>query len=154
MSKPIANKAKQILQTSSALRNEDIEKMLNKKLLRTQEGVKIMLVDGDVVRKYYYSEFYHGVNDKIKHLIPVPDGEIWIERGLSPKRTENVIVHELSERKVMGSGDKKLPYETAHNKVAVPIEEKFRSLTRKSKRISKEKRLEATRKSLEGVEVV
>jgi len=87
-------------------------KLLNKKLLRTQESIKIMMVNGSVVRKYFYYRFWHGAHCNFSPYIP-PD-EIWIERGLSRKDTEETILHELLEIKEMEPGKQYIPYEIAH----------------------------------------
>jgi len=120
---PLSHIAHQIKLAHKPLHSK-IQRQLNKKHLRNQEGFKIYLVDGDIVRKYFWEDFWRGAHGEgLFHFIP--RGEIWIERGLSLNIRENVIRHELIEAHLMkGNGTKGLPYELAHTSYAEPAETK------------------------------
>ena len=72
--------------------------------------VEVWLVDGNVVRSYYktdYTEGGHGV------VYPwVPETQIWIEDGVDHRELPFIVTHEYIERRLMR--DEKLDYDTAH----------------------------------------
>lgn len=85
-------------------------KLVRKKLLKTLEnGVKVWLVNGCLVRSVFNIDFTHGGHEYVYEFVPpidvlIDDDLSWEERGL-------VILHELHERNQMEKG---MPYSKAH----------------------------------------
>jgi len=140
---PLSHIAHQIKLAHKPLHSK-IQRQLNKKLLRTQEGFKIYLVDGDVVRKYFWEDFWRGAHGE-GLLQFIPHGEIWVEKKIKPENKheeleekvhpgilrEGVIQHEIVEAHLMkDTKEKGLPYELAHAKYATPAEEHYKKSVR------------------------
>ena len=73
------------------------------------DNVKIWLVDGKMVRNFFFVEYAEGGHDKVYDFIP--ENEIWIDEILPPKEIKFIIFHELRERNLMLKGKK---YQEAH----------------------------------------
>src|SRR3990167_4237769 len=73
------------------------------------DNVKIWLVDGKMVRNFFFVEYAEGGHDKVYDFIP--ENEIWIDEILPPKEIKFIIFHELRERNIMLRGKK---YQKAH----------------------------------------
>jgi len=82
----------------------EILKKIHKKLLKkySKDKIKIWIVDGELIRDMFFSEFTEGGNDQIYNF--VPQGEIWLDDDLSPKERGFVLLHELHERNLMKKG--------------------------------------------------
>lgn len=94
---------------------------IKKKILSEYSGkVKTWLVDGKMVRDYFMVDYASGGHDKVYGFIP--KDEIWIDEVLHPNEIKFIILHELSERRLMSSGKK---YSEAH-KSATLTEDYYR----------------------------
>lgn len=102
-------------------RKESLEKIHRKKLEEySTEDLAIWLVDGEIVRGMYLTEYAEGGHDLVYSF--VPKGEIWIEEILHPTEQKFIILHELHERFLMSEGK---DYPHAH-KGATIIEDHYR----------------------------
>jgi hypothetical protein len=72
-------------------------------------GNKIMLVNGDEVKKKFSMDFVEGDNDL--HSQFIPKGEIWVDANVGAHEFDNIIAHETTERRLMDEG---MNYEQAH----------------------------------------
>lgn len=72
-------------------------------------GVKIWLVDGELVRDVLFIDFTEGGHDKVYKFIP--EGEVWIDDDVMPGERRFVLLHELHERGLMSRG---WSYDRAH----------------------------------------
>lgn len=95
--------------------------MIEKNLLTRIGDVSVYLVDGNAVKKECTMDFVEGGNDKAYPTF-IPEGEVWIDRLMSPKEWIPIMVHELSERLLMSKG---MSYERAHPE-ANAVERKVR----------------------------
>ena len=72
--------------------------------------VTVWIVDGNVVRTLYKTDYTEGGHG---YVYPwVPNDEIWIEESLDPRELPYVVAHEFLEHRLMR--DAKLDYDTAH----------------------------------------
>jgi len=85
-----------------------------KLLKKLKGGVKVWLVDGDLVRQKYYNDFIEGGHDKVYKWMP--SKEIWIDDKLPAKNREAVILHEDHERHLMSHG---MTYDKAHRSSSI-----------------------------------
>lgn len=75
-----------------------------------QGPVEVWLVDGNLVRSYYKTDYTQGGHH---YVYPwVPRGQIWVETGVDHREVPFVVCHEYIERRLMR--DEKLDYDTAH----------------------------------------
>lgn len=83
---------------------KEIIKKIHKKLLKkySKNKIKIWIVNGEIIRNLFFSEFTEGGNDQIYSF--VPKGEIWLDDDLSPKEIKFVLLHEIHERNLMAKG--------------------------------------------------
>lgn len=83
---------------------KEILKKIHKKLLKKYSGgrAKVWIVNGEIIRDLFFSEFTEGGNDQIYSF--VPKGEIWLDDDLSPKEIKFVLLHEIHERNLMAKG--------------------------------------------------
>ena len=72
--------------------------------------VEVWIVDGNVVRTLYKTDYTEGGHGFVYPW--VPNGEIWIEESLDRRELPFIIAHEYIERRLMR--DLKLDYDTAH----------------------------------------
>jgi hypothetical protein len=77
------------------------------------DEIKIVLVDGDQVRKQHSVEFTKGGTHYAPSYKFIPENEVWIEKNLSEKDFTATMVHELTERALLKFKIKK-SYEKAH----------------------------------------
>jgi len=108
---------------SDILNNDRSEllKKIKKKMIKDYVGkVKIWLVDGKIVRDFFLVDYAAGGHDKVYAFIP--KDEIWIDEVLNQDEIKFIILHELSERRLMSSGKK---YSEAH-KSATLTEDYYR----------------------------
>ena len=72
--------------------------------------VKVWIVDGNLVRSYYKTDYTEGGHG---YVYPwVPRREIWIEDGVDRRELPFIVCHEYLERRLMR--DERLDYESAH----------------------------------------
>lgn len=95
---------------------------VRKKFLKeySNDKVKIWLVDGKMVRNFFFVEYAEGGHDKVYDFIP--GNEIWIDEILPPEEIKFIIFHELRERNLML---KRKEYREAH-KSATLAEDYYR----------------------------
>ncbi len=75
-----------------------------------QGEVKVWLVDGNLVRSYYKTDYTEGGHGYVYDW--VPRQEIWIEDGVDRREVPFIIAHEYLERRLMR--DAGLEYDPAH----------------------------------------
>ena len=94
-----------------------------RKLHVMQDGTEIWTVNGDYVREPPAGNinFTEGAHWLVPHNEFIPEGEIWIEDGLSEEDLPFVLIHEIVENLVMRK--KSISYEGAHTDFASPLEE-------------------------------
>jgi hypothetical protein len=83
-------------------------------------GVKVWVVDGELVRDVLFIDFTEGGHDKVYKFIPA--GEVWIDDDVVPDERPFVLLHELHERGLMSRG---WTYDRAHRH-ASRLEYRFR----------------------------
>ena len=76
----------------------------------TDEIIKIFLINGEVVRDLYKTDFVEGGHGYVYEWIP--KDEIWIDNKLKSKEIPVIILHEFTERTLMKF--KNIPYDRAH----------------------------------------
>jgi len=92
-----------------------VPKEIYKKLLQEFNGIKVWLVDGELVRDLFYIDFTEGGHDKVYFFIP--EKEIWIDDDISPYERKFVLLHELHERTLMAKGIKYGPSHESSSKI-------------------------------------
>jgi hypothetical protein len=75
-----------------------------------QGPVQVWLVDGNLVRSYYKTDYTEGGHGYVYHWVPRP--EIWVEDGVDRREVPFIISHEYLERRLMR--DAGLEYDHAH----------------------------------------
>jgi hypothetical protein len=75
-----------------------------------KEPVDIWLVDGNLVRSYYKTDYTEGGHGYVYPWVPKP--EIWIEDGVDHREIPYIAAHEYIERRLMR--DAGLEYDHAH----------------------------------------
>jgi len=101
-------------------RHDIIARVHRKTLYKRPDGLKIWLVNGELVRDFFMTDFAGGGHDKVYNFIP--DGEVWIDDDISPADRKFIILHELHERALMAKGR---DYPHGHEK-ATEVEDYFR----------------------------
>jgi hypothetical protein len=86
------------------------EKEIKKSGYSEINGVAIYIVDGELVRDFFYEDFAEGGHDLVYPWIP--DNEVWIDDDVSDDEQPPVAFHEMYERGLMLEGQ---PYDDAHN---------------------------------------
>jgi hypothetical protein len=75
-----------------------------------QGPVRVWLVDGNLVRSYYKTDYTEGGHG---YVYPwVPEAEIWIEDGVDRREVPFIVSHEYLERRLMR--DEGIDYDRAH----------------------------------------
>jgi len=74
-----------------------------------ENGVKVWVVNGRLVRSAFDIDFTAGGHDHVYEF--VPENEVWIDDALEENERGFVLLHELHERNRMASG---MPYSQAH----------------------------------------
>lgn len=72
--------------------------------------VKVWLVDGNLVRSYYKTDYTEGGHGYVYPWVPKP--EIWVEDGVDHRELHFITIHEYLERRLMR--DAGLEYDPAH----------------------------------------
>jgi hypothetical protein len=73
--------------------------------------VQVWIVDGNLVRSYYKTDYTEGGHGYVYPWVPKP--EIWIEDGVDRREVQFILCHEYLERRLMR--DEQLDYDTVHN---------------------------------------
>lgn len=85
-----------------------IPKFIVKKERR--RNLKLLFVDGSIVRKYLDPEFILGGHD-LTYPSYIPKGEVWLEVNINKKEVPFIFEHEFLERTLMSKGKS---YDIAH----------------------------------------
>src|SRR5262249_29380878 len=72
--------------------------------------VDVWLVDGNLVRSYYKTDYTEGGHGYVYPWVPRP--QIWVEDGVDHREVPFIVCHEYLERRLMR--DEGLDYDTAH----------------------------------------
>ncbi len=75
-----------------------------------QGPVKVWVVNGNLVRSYYKTDYTEGGHGYVYPWVPRP--EIWVEDGVDRRELPFIVSHEYVERRLMR--DEGLDYDTAH----------------------------------------
>jgi hypothetical protein len=89
--------------------------------LGTIEGLQVYIVDGSKVRDLLDVDFTSGGSAGRYRYIP--EGQIWIDDGLTPEDVAPTLVHEVVEYRLMREG---ASYSDAHD-MAAEIEKEMRT---------------------------
>jgi len=111
--------------TANAAGEPSPVKLIRKKYMRTEDGMKIYLIDGEYFRDNLDIDFTVGGHHWVYPFIP--RDEVWLDEAYTtePKEVEYFIAHELEELKHMKKG---MRYEDAHalaNKLEKELREKI-----------------------------
>lgn len=102
------------------LHRQDIISRIHRKTLYRSNGLKVWLVNGELVRDFFMTDYAGGGHDRVYHFIP--EGEVWIDDDIPPADRKFIIIHELHERALMAEGK---DYPHSHEK-ATEVEDYFR----------------------------
>jgi hypothetical protein len=83
--------------------------------------VAVWLVDGNLVRSYYKTDYTEGGHGYVYPWVPRP--QIWVEDGVDRREVPFIVSHEYLERRLMR--DEGLDYDTAHE-ICSKVEFKLR----------------------------
>jgi hypothetical protein len=75
-----------------------------------QGPVKVWLIDGNLARSYYKTDYTEGGHGYVYPWVPRP--EVWVEDGVDRREMPFIVCHEYTERRLMR--DEGLDYDTAH----------------------------------------
>lgn len=75
-----------------------------------ERPVHVWIVDGNLVRSYYKTDYTEGGHGFVYPW--VPHAEIWVEDGVDRREVPLILCHEYLERRLMR--DEKLEYDKAH----------------------------------------
>lgn len=76
----------------------------------TQGEVEVWIVDGNLVRSYYKTDYTEGGHGHVYPWVPKP--QIWIDDGVDRREIPFIVSHEYLERRLMR--DAGLEYDPAH----------------------------------------
>jgi len=65
-------------------------------------GVKVWIVDGELVRDVLFIDFTEGGHDKVYDFVPAK--EVWIDDDVRPEERRFILLHEVHERRLMSGG--------------------------------------------------
>jgi len=91
------------------LKRDPNSELVHLKLLAETGDVRIWLVNGQLVRTLFDTDFTEGGHDLVYTY--VPKGEVWIENDVGFAEVPYILLHELHERNLMKRG---LSYNEAH----------------------------------------
>jgi hypothetical protein len=84
-------------------RREELVARVHKQVLdEGRGGVKVWVVDGELVRDVFFIDFTEGGHDWVYDFVPA--GEVWIDDDVRPEERRFILLHELHERALMSSG--------------------------------------------------
>ena len=93
-----------------------------------EENIKVWLVDGEIIRDLYKTDFIEGGNPFVPYPW-MPKDEIWIEKNLKERDRIATIIHEFVESTLIEK--KKMSYDKAHS-IAVKVDWHHRGKFNKS----------------------
>jgi hypothetical protein len=76
-----------------------------------KEPVDVRLIDGNLARSYYKTDYTQGGHHYVYPWVPKP--QIWVENGVDHREIHFIVCHEYLERRLMR--DKGLGYDHAHS---------------------------------------
>jgi hypothetical protein len=83
---------------------------IHKRPLKTySNGLKVWIVDGELVRDLFFIDYTEGGHDKVYRFIP--KAEVWLDDDLTAGERRYVLLHEVHERRLMAGG---MDYYHAH----------------------------------------
>lgn len=83
---------------------------IHKRPLKTySNGLKVWIVDGEMVRDLFFIDYTEGGHDKVYRFIP--KAEVWLDDDLTAGERRYVLLHEVHERRLMAGG---MDYYHAH----------------------------------------
>jgi hypothetical protein len=84
-------------------RREELVARVHKQALDAGHGgIKVWVVDGELVRDVLFIDFTEGGHDWVYDFVPA--GEVWIDDDVRPEERRFILLHELHERALMASG--------------------------------------------------
>jgi hypothetical protein len=88
----------------------DYIRKIHKRPLKTySNGLKVWIVDGELVRDLFFIDYTEGGHDKVYRFIPM--AEVWLDDDLTAGERRYVLLHEVHERRLMAGG---MDYYHAH----------------------------------------
>jgi hypothetical protein len=91
-----------------------LDKIHMQLLKRYSKKINVWIINGRLVRDYFFIDFTEGGHDLVYNFIP--EKEIWIEEDLRRNERRFVLLHELHERNLMSNG---INYESAHKSASM-----------------------------------
>ncbi len=120
-------------------KGEDVPKEIYKskygELDDSGEKIPVWIIDGEMVRGLYRTDYVEGGHDYVYEWIP--QSEVWIEDTLDPNEIPYIVLHEFVERELMKYH--KMKYFPAHS-IAAKVEFIHRQTT-----LSKQKALDVNK---------
>jgi hypothetical protein len=92
----------------------DVYRGLWKTVARDGEQVQVWIVDGQAVRTLFKVDFTEGAHHYVDSF--VPPGEVWIEDQTDPAEHDLLLLHELTERRLMKQ--ERMGYDEAHEEAS------------------------------------
>jgi hypothetical protein len=87
----------------SSGRTAELIARIHKTLLAEwSDGVKVWVVDGELVRDVFFIDFTEGGHDKVYKFVPA--NEVWIDDDVTPGERRFILLHEMHERALMSRG--------------------------------------------------
>jgi frataxin-like iron-binding protein CyaY len=87
----------------SSGRTAELIARIHKTLLAEySDGVKVWIVDGELVRDVFFIDFTEGGHDKVYKFVPA--NEVWIDDDVRPGERRFILLHEMHERALMSRG--------------------------------------------------
>jgi hypothetical protein len=83
-------------------RSEALKKVRKSLMKGYGKKLKIWVVNGELVRSFFYIDFAGGGHDQVFDFIP--GNEIWLDDDISVKERKFILLHELHERNLMARG--------------------------------------------------
>ena len=118
-----ASKSEKIFRSKNKMDDDNLskDKNIRLKLIRIEGGVKIYLVDGELVRDKICIDYTMGGHH---YRYPfIPENEVWIDNEMDRDDIEATIKHEMHERTLMKG--KNMGYDKAHSRSS-NIEKNYR----------------------------
>jgi hypothetical protein len=87
--------------TTDKRKKGELLKKIHKKFLKQYSNniLKVWIVNGELVRDLFYTDFTEGGHGKVFQFIP--EDEIWIDDDVSDRERKFVLLHEMHERNLM-----------------------------------------------------
>mgnify|MGYP000259013324 FL=1 len=89
--------------------DKTVQQQVELRVIKVVRGIRIVLVNGPLVRKHLFVDFTEGGHDLVYNFIP--QNTVWIDSDLRQAEWGYTILHELFERSMMARG---MTYDKAH----------------------------------------